>query len=291
MQTIVSIRLAKALQRGKAKLSDAAREQMVQFIRSEQLDDGSFKDRSRQSDVYYTAFGWLLCWVFAVPLSRKKAGDYLRSIHPETLDVVHYAAYIRCRLLLRLLTRPRWWNVLLGLCFRASIDLKTKRNFPHNDANAPYSQFLHLTLVEDSGRRSGIDACLWQKLEDYRTRDGGFSNLKNSSYASVNATAAALCVLGQMNGYQEEVSARYLLQQQHNSGGFAASKQALMPDLLSTATALFVLHEYRLKPTYNPNNFIEAHWNAQTGGFCATLFEEVSDTEYTFYGLLALGSI
>ncbi|KAA6313583.1 hypothetical protein EZS27_035667, partial [termite gut metagenome] len=62
-----------------------------------------------------------------------------------------------------------------------------------------------------------------------------------------------------------------------------------LPDILTTATALFVLRCYGVEPRIRPDSFIEAHW-LESGGFSPTILEEISDIEYTFYGLLALGT-
>lgn len=106
---------------------------------------------------------------------------------------------------------------------------------------------------------------------------------------ATNATAAALMVLGQSEGYVSQ-RAEALSLMQHESGGFRASEMAPVPDLLSTATALFVLDCYGLEPRYEAADFVEAHW-LESGGFAATLLDDRSDVEYLFYGLLALGTL
>jgi hypothetical protein len=63
-----------------------------------------------------------------------------------------------------------------------------------------------------------------------------------------------------------------------------------MPDLLSTATALFTLRCYDMPPRYSAQEFVEAHW-LDNGGFGATILDSSSDIEYLFYGLLALGTL
>jgi hypothetical protein len=74
---------------------------------------------------------------------------------------------------------------------------------------------------------------------------------------------------------------------------------ALVPDILSTAVALFTLRLIgkatgRRAKSGNERpksaaRFIEAHW-LDMGSFAPTLLDEYSDVEYLFYGLLALGS-
>ena len=67
-----------------------------------------------------------------------------------------------------------------------------------------------------------------------------------------------------------------------------------MPDLLSTATALFALRVAGGKipagEIRQTQEFVVAHWN-EDGGFCGTPADPLSDTEYTFYALLALGCL
>ena len=78
------------------------------------------------------------------------------------------------------------------------------------------------------------------------------------------------------------------LEQEMKTGGFYASEAAPIPDLLSTAVALFTLRligaEFK-----DATQFIQAHW-LDNGGFAPTLLDDYSDVEYVFYGLLALGT-
>jgi len=290
--------MAAALSHGKSQLSEEAQHRIEAFIRSQQLDDGSFMDKNGCPDVYYTAFGWLLCYVFGIPLPRATAGNYLSTLSTENLDLIHYAAYIRCRLMYRLLTQHRltFLTTTLFPAFFKKDAIQSKRMpsliYPHDDADAPYSLFVRLSLLEDAGKRIKNPKEWLQTLRAYQIQDGGYSNLKgNIIIVSINATAAALCILKQLKSDKADSVAHFLLQQQHASGGFSASPDAPLPDLLSTATTLFALNTNGLKPNLSARDFIEAHWNEHTGGFSATLFDETSDVEYVFYGLLALGSL
>ena len=80
----------------------------------------------------------------------------------------------------------------------------------------------------------------------------------------------------------------WLKERQDETGGFRASEVAPVPDLLSTAVALFTLRLIGEHPQ-SASRFIEAHW-LDMGSFAPTLLDEYSDVEYLFYGLLALGS-
>ncbi len=126
------------------------------------------------------------------------------------------------------------------------------------------------------------------------TVKGGYANLRGAAEASTSATAAAMMVRGQLAGYSGDASGgddlAALRGFQDASGGFGATAAAPVPDLLSTAVALFALRQWGVAARWSAADFVEAHWLAD-GGFAATLMDGAGDTEYTFYGLLALGSL
>ena len=104
-------------------------------------------------------------------------------------------------------------------------------------------------------------------------------------------STAACCVLAMQYQTGEALDTAlvsWLKERQDETGGFFASEVAPVPDLLSTAVAVFTLRIIgeRSRPAAR---FIEAHW-LDMGSFAPTLLDEYSDVEYLFYGLLALGS-
>jgi hypothetical protein len=75
------------------------------------------------------------------------------------------------------------------------------------------------------------------------------------------------------------------------SGGFRVSSITLVPDVLSTATAVtaFNICEQTLSGDVKDlKEFVATHW-LEDGGFSATILDQSTDPEYMFYGLLALG--
>lgn len=106
-------------------------------------------------------------------------------------------------------------------------------------------------------------------------------------------TNAACCLLAmqyQMGQESDSAMVTWLQGLQDENGGFRASELAPVPDLLSTAVALFTLRLIGQKSVYGAQDFIQAHW-LDNGAFAPTILDEYSDVEYMFYGLLALGSI
>lgn len=283
MQRSVTIKLLQTLQRGCSSLGVQARELILGFLLSQRTERGAYVNKQGEEDLYYTAFGWLLESALGLRQDAEAMERYLAEVDLESLDLVHYAAAVRCRLLQRG-AKGRLSLLWQALQRTPTRELESFRSVPNNDREAPYTQFIWMSLCEDT--RNDYQAAA---LDAYRTSDGGYANVKGGKEMVTNATAAALMVVGQSEGY-DAARVSPLLQAQEPSGGFRATSVAPIPDLLSTATALFVLNCYGVRPRYEAADFVEAHW-LESGGFAATLLDEKSDVEYLFYGLLALGTL
>lgn len=283
MKQSITIRLWRTLERGCQSLSLEARQRIVAFMRSQRTPCGSYVNKQGEEDLYYTAFGWLLESVLGESGDERAMEEYLSAIDERGLDLVHYAAYMRCRLLQKAAQGrlSLLWQSLRTMPIRPLASFPT---LPNGDPHSPYTQFVWLSLVEDT--RNDYHPA---SLADYRTADGGYANVKGGNSAATNATAAALMVVGQSEGYRRQ-DAEALAAMQMSNGGFKATELSPVPDLLSTATALFTFACYDLRPRYDAADFVEAHW-LESGGFAATLLDDKSDVEYLFYGLLALGTL
>ncbi len=280
MRETISIRLFKTMQKGKKQLSKEALERIAGFVRLQRTAEGTFMDKSGQPDLYYTLFGWMLSYIVGIPSDSKRNKAYLASVDIERLDLIHYAAYMRLRRIHRVVN---WWKT----------EVKTLPDFngiPHHDLQSPYTQFIWMSLLEDTKNRIKDKKEIIDTLTLYRAKAGGYMNTTDGLSATTNATVAALAIKGQLDGYRDNPDIHFLYSLQQPSGGFAAAEASPVPDLLSTATSLFMLSCYGIEPKYPARDFIEAHW-LDSGGFSATLLEDKSDVEYTFYGLLALGTM
>lgn len=109
------------------------------------------------------------------------------------------------------------------------------------------------------------------------------------SGSTTNAVCCVLAMQHQTGIPSDETYVKWLRQRQDESGGFLASEEAPIPDLLSTAVALFTLRLLG-EAVGDAMPFVQAHW-LESGGFAPTLLDDYSDVEYVFYGLLALGSL
>lgn len=286
----ISVKMMNLLQKGINRLGSDATGRIKKYIESRMTPHDLFMNKSGEEDIYYTTFGWMLSYLFGIKIRGEQARRQWQNLTVDRGDLIQYAAYVRSGLLLDLLS-GRYGRALLR-----SVVPSTKAgtvvfvSFPHNDGCSPYSTFIRLSLLEDMNGTVRNKKEMTGSLTAYRVAaTGGYSNIAGNGEASVNATAAALSVIGQLNGYAMNDDVEYLSRSQDDSGGFSASENTPLPDVLSTATALFALNCYGVTPRVDPVPFIEAHW-LESGGFAPALFEETSDIEYTFYGLLALGA-
>jgi hypothetical protein len=125
--------------------------------------------------------------------------------------------------------------------------------------------------------------------------------MKNGLYASeygldrhtTNAAVGALLLLSSLGRPAEEGISRWLLRQHHEQGGFVAAPGVPVPDLVSTATALFALRRagVDLEPVKKGCiSFLGSIWQ-DDGGFSGSWLDSTADCEYTFYALLSLGCL
>jgi hypothetical protein len=157
--------------------------------------------------------------------------------------------------------------------FHTKINL-TVQESRHQDT--VYGRFFD--FIESEVRSKGQGA--WSKGQ------GAWS--KGQEVRTTNAVCCVLAMQHQMGQKHDAACVDWLQQRQDETGGFYASEQAPIPDLLSTAVGLFTLRLIG-KEVKDATPFIEAHW-LDNGGFAPTIYDEYSDVEYVFYGLLALGS-
>lgn len=290
MRKTISMELIRTLSSGKERLGKDTLQRVTRFVESQKTMADTFKDKSGEPDLYYTSFGWLLSYVLGIELDTERRENYLRNQPVASLDLVHYAAYMRCRMLHRLMSDGKFRFLINTFRSVPVRDIDSFASLPHNDIGSPYTRFIWLSLLEDTRNEVEDRKQILERLEHYQTPGGGYSNMRYRKVATTNATAAALMVVGQLRGYEPNPDLFYLRDSQDETGGFKAGMESPVPDLLSTATALFAMRCYGIRANRSASDFIEAHW-LESGGFSATLLEDVSDVEYVFYGLLALGAL
>lgn len=270
------------------------------FILSQLNPDGGFKGRTGESDLYYTVFGLecLLALQAEDSCRIQITSEYLGQFGDGSdLDFVHLTCLARC------------WADLPESCQMPESDreglldkLETYRaldgGFHHLTPNSPhssaYGSFLALGAYQDLFEEPS-DSLRWiQSFKHLEMTDGGWANERKMDQSATPATAAAVTALRQLGQpLNDEAVADWILKMYHPQGGFRAAPRSPVPDLLSTAVALHALSGLevdcdRLKESCL--DFIDTLW-VNEGSFYGHWQEDVLDTEYTFYGLLALGHL
>jgi len=242
------------------------------FLISQQTPQGGFADRGGKPDLYYTLFGCYLAEALSATEVMPSLGRYVEEVvlTTELSGVYRYCGAI---LYAKLIgqdenTEKLRRQIVAELAFSTS-------------KQPDYTGFL------------GILALYY--LEDFKNIQRIVNQFKRS-FPKVGhhpcPVVAANTILQAMVGKKSEESIGRLQLFHRANGGFAALKGAPTEDLLSTGVALYALHfleaDLRLiKP--DCLNFVDELY--EDGGFRSTSADSTTDVEYTFYGLLALGSM
>lgn len=239
-------------------LDDASRKAIIRFVKSRWNRDGGVHGRDRRSDLYYTVFGALCMKALKGPVPVFRLIRFLRSFGTgNKLDGIHLFCLIRLRSYF-------------------PMSSKTKKGLAESlerlDPGSAYDMFFKLVTSEYLG-------------ED----DLPEVPFKINSLDPTTNVAAAVVVNQQPDLNAQDV----LLQRYCKTGGFCITDGIDVPDLLSTATALFALKTigFDMDPIRSACfEFIESLWR-DSGGFCGHQADQFEDTEYTYYALLSIGCL
>lgn len=263
------------------------------FLRRQLAPDGGFQGRDGRSDLYYTVFGLEAALALGIDLPRERLSAYLGSFGAgDALDLVHLTSLIRCRANLAESCDPTDGDRLLRY---RSKDGGFSTETPMDRGNA-YGSFLALAACQDLGwDLAGFEAVA-ESVQSLQMPDGGYANEPALAIGATPATAAAICVLHYLKRPVPESAVRWLLDRAGPRGGFTAlplTGDLAIPDLLSTATALYALSLVKSLGDSEREthlDYLDSLWSPQ-GGFRGHWGDEVVDCEYTYYGLLSLGCL
>jgi hypothetical protein len=268
---------------------------VLEFFRGQMNDDGGFKNRSGESDLYYTVFGVEGLLALRAELPAAQIASYLQRFdNVAALDFVHTSCLARC------------WAALppdaRGPALREAI-LRRVAHFRSDDGayNATegaaqgtlYGCFLAAGACQDVGAELPDPRAVVNCIRRLRADDGGYANGDDLPMGLTPPSAAAATLLRNLGEPAPPALADWLMARHHADGGFFATPLAPIPDLLSTATALHALAGMHadLSPVRERClDFIDSLWTNR-GAFYGNWTEDVTDCEYTYYGLLALGHL
>jgi hypothetical protein len=271
-----------------------SRDLVVGFLRERLNPDGSFQNRAGLGDLYYTVFGLDALIALQEPLPVERTVAYLRQFGDGAeLDLVHLACLARGWAAVRVAPDPDASNRLLARVETFRSDDGGYDTMPGGTSGSAYGAFMALGIYQDLARPLPAPHTVLDSLLRLRARDGSYSIAPDLPTGLTPLTAAAVVASRHLGAPSDRAAGMWLLDRCHSSGGFFASPDAPVPDLLSTATALHALSSLHV-PLGGIReaclDFVDSLWTNR-GGFFATWDDDVPDCEYTFYALLALGHL
>jgi prenyltransferase beta subunit len=268
-----------------------SRDLVAAFLLGRLNPDGGFQNRAGDSDLYYTVFGLEGLIALQEQIPGAVAG-YLRQFGDgDGLDFVHVASLARCVSSVGAgFSRPE--QLLARIETHRSADGGYAQS-PNAAHGSVYAAFLALGAYEDCGATLPQPERLAESIARLRARDGGYANHPGDAQGITTVTAAAALVLRRLEAPIDRHVGMWLLDRCQAGGGFLATPNAPVPDLLSTATALHALSALHvpLGGVQEPClDFVDSLWTNR-GGFYGTWMDDDVDCEYTYYALLALGHL
>jgi hypothetical protein len=252
-------------------LDTTALGELKTYVRSRMHPTGGFMDRAGNPDLYYSLFGYFISVALDLNNELAETGRYVEN---EIRNKMPQGVYLHCAAILASgLSDDRKLRKTLRVGIRKEIENRTIRQ-------SGYGAFVSLM------------SCYY--IRYYRGLFQIKKQLDNIVYdRSLPSTViAALQVLQAIFEPHVKVPENILMDFYDKRGGFKAVRTAPVSDLLSTAVVLYALcftgYDMRMiKPECL--SFIDSLYFE--GGFAGNILDPDPDIEYTFYGLLALGSL
>jgi len=266
-------------------LLEEAGEYVAAFVRGQFNEDGGARDRAGKSDLYYTVFALESLIALRQDPPPEKVRPYLEGFGVgEGLDFVHLTCLARCWAAL-----PKG-SLDPARAGRLSARVETFRakdggycSTPGSAAGTVYHGFLALGALQD------LDGTppdtLAPSIVSHQSADGSFAG-------TTPTTAGAVTALRNLGAPVPSGAGEWLLKRAAPEGGFRATPDAPIPDLLSTATALHALAGMKVPFGHLKEkclDFVDTLWTGKA--FCGSWADEAQDCEYTYYALLSLGHL
>jgi hypothetical protein len=252
-------------------LDDQTINKLKAFIKQQQTSEGGFADRAGKCDLYYSLFGCYITEALDMHEAMPQLKEYIKNVvQNNNLKGVylHTAAILYAKL----------------------FDTET---FPTVLKTKVHQDLLHTEYKQ--GTYSGFISMLtFYYLKDYYGLYRVQKHLKSIGARTEMpcSVSAALLVLRECFGKPTQSLEKQLHSFRLDNGSFKAITRAPAGDLLSTGVALYAFRfansDIRI---IAPGclGYIDSLFSG--GGFCATVYDVQPDVEYTFYGLMALGSL
>ncbi len=304
------LQMTSLLRNGFALLDEEGREEVLQFVLSQQNPDGGFQDRGGRSDLYYSLFGWMMLKAAEGKEQRAESKGQRANIdrRPETGDrktefgmplAELVEGRISSQLLFKQYISAQSTSDVPGFIERCCLVLLQKdlkvggisrwkslwslgRSFwkERYSINLSYRGFVLFLTLDAVLPFSGILKRAAKRMLLQTNVD------ENSPCSEVAAKVFLLKMMNQEGSKDQELLSAFTCE----SGGFNAFQHLQHADMLSTAVSLFALNfagsDLRL---IRPSCLDFIQENYADGAFLSGDGDMTKDLEYTFYGLLALG--
>jgi hypothetical protein len=253
-------------------LNGDARKQISVFVESRLDRNGGFTDRSGNPDFYYSLFGFWLSTALNLGHLTEKHKIFIKA------SLINKPQGIADQLALIMISANLFPDDKSLSVLKVIKEMYRKRR----NINQSYSFFLLMLRSDAKGKYKGIFnffAYIWLLV------------YKPSGNIPCSVMASNLLIKKRLGSRLMKVQKR-LLSYLKDGSGFKAFTNIENADMLSTAVALFALKrsgsDLRI---IKPDCLCFIEQNFDSGAFLPGNGDTVRDLEYTFYGLLALGSL
>jgi len=261
-----------SIEKGFLLLDESSRAELVGFVKSQQHKNGAFTDRAGNPDIYYSLFGVWLCKALKLKSEQKNLKEFISDVQPNEKKVADKFSLLLIRLSLEEnnFGKPTVFNLLKWIFAEGK------------NLNTAYRFFLFMLSFDALYRQSRLIYFVVKMfLSFYRPP----KDLPCSFFA-------ALLLAKFLTGKKVAKETHALLDYFEKGKGFKVFHEQENADLLSTAVALFALKkvgaDLRL---VTPDCLTLVEQNYNSGAFLSGDGDSSRDLEYTFYGLLTLGTL
>jgi hypothetical protein len=267
----------KILKRSLDILDEKTVNEICDYVRGAQNSGGGFADRAGLPDLYYSLFGFWLSGALDLQSLFPSLSSYL--IH-EIRDRPPAGIHAHCAAIIAAGLDQEGNPLKIPDPLKKSGRVHEKNQAANTGIPRHYDAFVQ--MLSSWSRRDYKSLLNLQKK-------WGFTKAGSSYPGPVVAASLILRkVLGKGPGGLEKI----LLSFYDGKGGFKATGDTALSDLLSTGIALYAL---RVSGTDIREivplclEYVDSLY--KDGGFCGNTLDPDTDLEYTFYGLLALGAL
>ncbi|MDR2440567.1 MAG: terpene cyclase/mutase family protein [Planctomycetaceae bacterium] len=281
---------------GAIKLGEPRKLLLQHFFRAAQTEEGGFAGRYFRGDLYYTAFalrGLFLLGALDDPRLLQSVSIFLEHEEKQEMKPIDLVSFLFSSTIIHWANNTelsaKQKNKILTQWKKFQRDDGCFASSEHTAYSSTYTTFLaavsfEMLEAEEEKRAIPVTPILARQCSD-----GGFTELAVLRRSGTNPTAAAIAFL-KMLGCElpnRQATINFLLNRQTPQGGFQAHELIPIPDLLSSFTAAVALGDLNAQQQCHSEllRCFLSELQLRDGGYCGSLWDRQSDTEYTFYGL------